>query len=251
LQNIDPVFLLQPIITIGFSVVLVVYWHYKRRFTRAALFYSLLAYVGAIAAKIIVQNLTLGSLLLLVGDNAPVLGTYLGLQTVFLEVGGAFLVARFALSRRALKKNDAEGYGLGLGLWENAGVVGGLGLINLIVIYTTLASGNPLAQQLYSSVLATNPTLFDPPFQALPLIGWAILERVSSLLLHISWGYLTLMAAYMHKRSYLLAAMPMGFIDFIVPFNALLTLPILEAIVFAIAVGCLIFTIWLTQDERR
>ena len=40
-----------------------------------------------------------------------------GLQTVVFEVAGAFLVARFAISRGEMKRNDAVAYGLGLAFW--------------------------------------------------------------------------------------------------------------------------------------
>jgi len=55
MQNIDLLYFLQPIITILFSVGLVVYWYYRRAFRKAVLVFSLLAYAGAIAVKAVLQ----------------------------------------------------------------------------------------------------------------------------------------------------------------------------------------------------
>jgi len=93
MQNIDALYFLQPIVTIAFSSVLVIYWNRKRSFTKAALGLSLLAFAGAIAAKIILQTLTYSEFVSRIGDNPVALGAYFGAQTVFLEVGGAYLVA--------------------------------------------------------------------------------------------------------------------------------------------------------------
>ena len=81
-QNIDPVYFLQPVITILLTVTLVVYWHYRRSFTRAVLIYSALAYIGAIAAKVIAQAATFNSFQARFSDNAAVLGAYFGAQTL-------------------------------------------------------------------------------------------------------------------------------------------------------------------------
>ena len=51
MQNIDPVYMLQPIVVIAFSVGLVIYWAFKRNFAGRVLLYSLVAYGGAIALK--------------------------------------------------------------------------------------------------------------------------------------------------------------------------------------------------------
>ena len=166
-QNIDPVYLLEPIITILFSVGLVVYWHYRRSFRRALLGYSLIAYAGAIAVKVALQALTFSAFQARFGNNPLGLGVYFGAQTVFFEVGGAFLVAAWAVSQGKLDAKDEESYGLGLALWENAGYVGVLGLINFTVVYVTLASGGPTSEQLFSSLMGTRPELFYAPLEAL------------------------------------------------------------------------------------
>ncbi len=249
-QNIDPVYFLQPVITVLFTVALVVYWHYRRSFTRGVLIYSALAYVGAMAAKVIVQVVTFGAFQARFSDNAAVLGTYFGAQTVLFEVGGAFLVAVWAVSRAKMNAKDAEGYGLGLAMWENAGYLGTLGLVSLITIYVVLASGSPVTQEFYSSLISTRPDLFYPPSQALPLIGYALMERVTSLLFHFSWGWLCLLAAYMHKRFYFLLALPMGLVDFLVPFAASLTIPVFEMLIFVLGLCALALTWAVTRNLR-
>jgi hypothetical protein len=250
-QNIDPVYFLQPVITILFTVGLVVYWYYRRSFTRAALVYSALAYVGAMAAKVIVQAATFGAFQARFSDNTAVLGVYFGAQTVLFEVGGAFLVAAWAVSRAKMNAKDAEGYGLGLGMWENAGYLGTLGLVSLITIYMVLASGSPVTQEFYSSLINTRPDLFYPPSLALPLIGYGLVERVTSLLFHFSWGWLCLLAAYVHKRRYFLLALPMGLVDFLVPFAASLTIPVFEMLIFVLGLCALALTLAVTRNLRH
>jgi predicted RND superfamily exporter protein len=55
MQNIDPLFILQPVIVIILCSVLLVYWYVKRRFHLMVLVYSLVAYAVAIALKEAVQ----------------------------------------------------------------------------------------------------------------------------------------------------------------------------------------------------
>jgi uncharacterized membrane protein YhfC len=116
LQNIDPLFIIEPVIVIGFSVGIVFYWYQTRGFSRDVLGFSLLAYGGAITAKVLFQYLTAPNFLSISQGSVWLLGLYLGLQTVIFEVAGAFLVARFAIPRRKMKRNDAVAYGLGLAL---------------------------------------------------------------------------------------------------------------------------------------
>jgi hypothetical protein len=248
-QNIDPLFILQPIIVIAFSVALVIYWYRKHPFGLAVLGFSFLAYAGAIAVKLIFQYVTVPLVLPL---SAPewVLGVYLGLQTVVFEVGGAFLVAKYAVSKRMMGGGDGEAYGLSLAMWENAGLLGVISLVNLLYYVAVLSSGGPLADSLYSVLVKNQPGLFYTPLQAAPLIAWGTIERVSSLLVHFSWGYLCVKAAYTHKREYLMLALPMGMVDFLVPFAGLLTVPIFECIVFLIGVVCLIASLEVTRTKR-
>jgi hypothetical protein len=249
-QDIDPIYLLQPIITIAFSAGLIIYWRMKRNFTGAAFAYSLLAYAGAIAIKIVLQTLTYSSYLAIFKGNPSALGVYFGVQTVIFEVGGAFLVAAWAVSRGKLNFKDAEGYGLGLAFWENAGYLGILGLLNLVSVYLALAFVGPTAQRVYSQLITSRPELFAPPSLVLPLIGYGLLERVTSLLFHFSWGYLCILAAALHKRKYLLLALPMGLLDFFVPFASTMGLLLFELFIFALGLGVLGLTILVSRSLR-
>ena len=92
MENINPIFILQPAIVIVISTALMVYWYKKRRFHINIWLYSLIAYAVAIAIKYAVQLPTVAS----VSAAGPVvLGLYYGLQTVFFEVGLAYIVAYF------------------------------------------------------------------------------------------------------------------------------------------------------------
>ncbi len=249
MQNIDPVYFLQPIGTIAFSAALIIYWRIKRNFTRSILVYSILAYAGAIVLKVVLQALTYGVFATRFPNNPSALGAYFGIQTILFEVGGGFLVARWAVSRGKLSAKDAEGYGLGLAFWENAGYVGVLGLFSLISIYLTLASGQ-VTQEFYSALISTRPELFEPPSVALPLVGYGLLERVTSLLFHFSWGYLCLLAACLHKERYFLLALPMGLLDFFVPFAPSLGIPVFEMFIFLLGLGTLGLTLLVTRSIR-
>jgi hypothetical protein len=103
----------------------------------------------------------------------------------------------------------------------------------------------------YQQILAVEPQLFWPPGQALPWVGLGILERVSSMLIHFSWGYLALTAACFRRRSLLLIALPMGLVDSLVPFAGALSAPIFEGIVFASACACLILALESTRSLRK
>ncbi len=251
MQNIDPLYLLQPIVTIAFSAGLVIYWHLKRKFTALAFICSLLAYGGAIACKVIFQAITFNALMAGFHGDLSILGAYFGIQTVVFEVGGAYLIARLAVSRGKLEVGDAEAYGLGLAFWENAGYLGVLGMFSLLSIYLTLSAGSISSLELYSSLVTNRSTLFYPPSQALPLIGFSILERVSSLLFHFCWGYLCLLSAFTHNRRYFLAALPMGLLDFFVPFANYFGIPYFELFIYVLGLGTLGVTMFITKGVRH
>ena len=107
MQNIDPLYILEPVIVIALSVGLILYWRQKRSFTRYALIFSLVAYGGAILVKIIVQLFTANSVLSTFGSESIATGIYYGIQTSLFEVGGAFLVAKYAVSRNRFSQKDA------------------------------------------------------------------------------------------------------------------------------------------------
>jgi hypothetical protein len=255
MQNIDPVFFLQPIIVISFSVGLLVYWRFKRPVTKWVLVYSFVAYFGAIALKYAIQIPTIGSLVAAIGTGVRAdfeLGLYYGIQTCVLEVGGAYLVARYAFHRNRLTTKDAEAYGLSLALWENAIFIGLISwLVNYIIYYALLSSGpNSISDSLYNVLSNDLPYLFDPPTKALGVIGLNILDRVSSLLAHFSWGLLVVYAAALHRRAFLALALPMGLLDFAVPFEGVLGRVIFEAVVFVLALGFLAVAVTATKRAR-
>lgn len=250
MQNINPMYFLQPLITIAFSVGLVIYWRLKRIFTGWTFLCSLVAYAGAIGCKVIFQAITFNALIASFHGDLSILGVYFGAQTVIFEVGGAYVVATLAISRGKLSVKDSEAYGLGLAFWENAGYLGILGLFSLLSIYLTLSVGTISSVELYSSLVANRPALFYPPSQALPLIGFSILERVTSLLFHFCWGYLCLFSAFKHKRSYFLAALPMGLLDFFIPYATYLGVPVFELFIYVLGLATLGFTLFITKDAR-
>ena len=250
MQNIDILFILQPVIVIVIASLLILHWYRKRRFHLSVFLYSLIAYAVAIALKYAVQISTINLVTNYFGTNSVGLGVYYGLQTVFFEVGLAFLVAWFAVSRGALEKKDAEAYGSGLAFWENAVLLGILSLINLITYYSILSSNTSLAQTLFDQLNTNAPGLFAPASEALRSIALSVVERTSSILIHFAWGYLCFTAAYQHRKRLFLIALPMGFIDFLVPFaqNAIV---IFEAVVFSLSVISVLVAWHVTRDLRK
>jgi len=254
LQNIDPIWFLQPAAFIGISLGLIFYWRRYRRFSGAALFFSFVAYFTAIALKAVVQLLTINSFEASFGQNNEVaLGLYFGVQTVFFEVGLAYVFAHLAMSRTKMWAADAEGYGLGLAFWENGIYVGALLLINLISYYLIFSSlgGTGLAQQLYATLSKAEPSLFYAPLESLPLLGFSILERITSLIFHFSWGLLCIFAAYYKRKKYLFIALPMGLLDFLVPFEPRFGILFFELMIFILALIALGVTLRVTQDIRK
>ena len=246
MQNIDPLFIIEPVIVIGLSVGTVLYWYRKHGFSRAVLEFSLLAYGGAIGLKVLFQYLTAPTFLTASQSSVWLLGLYLGLQTVIFEVAGAFLVARFAISKGKMKRNDAVAYGLGLAFWENGIFLGVIALLSTISYFIALSQGGQPAQSMYTLLSTTQPQLFYPPQSALLLIGWGLLERISSLMVHLSWGYLCVKSAALHRIEYFLLALPMGLIDFLVPFVQILTIPLFEIVVFMLAAVCVFASVYAT-----
>lgn len=211
----------------------------------------MVAYFGAIGTKALIQAVTYAPLDSAVSGNPWVLGPYFGLQTVFIEVGFAYLFARYAVTHGFFRANDAEGYGISLALWENGVLIGGIAAIDYAVYYATLSGPGATAQQLFTTLSQGAPSLFYSSSNALPLVGYEILERVSSLLLHFSWGYLCVLAAVYDKRVFLLAALPMGLVDFLVPFESSFSLGAFEGIVFVIGVASAAVALGITRGDYR
>jgi hypothetical protein len=212
---------------------------------------ALVAYAGAIILKNIVQLLTASTVVGSYGAQSVVFGLYLGLQTVVFEVGGAFIVAWFLASRSKLFAKDSEAYGISLAFWENGALLGILPLINLIAVYAILASNTPLAVTVYDQLFVSQPGLFDQSLGVLPLIGWGILERFSSLLFHFAWGYLVVMAAVFRRWPLLLLALPMGLIDALVPFAGVMGLEIFELLILGLGALSVAVAIYSTKNLRK
>jgi uncharacterized membrane protein YhfC len=247
MQNINLLFALSPIIVIVISSALLVYWYRKRHFHWTVLIFSLAAYAGATGLKYAVQIPTIN----LVKDSGPfVLGAYYGVQTVAFEVGLAFLVAWIAVRYQELGARDGEGYGSGLGFWENAGLLGILPLINYVAYFSILSSDSAVAQQLYDQLMANAPQLFASNQEALGLVALGVIERTSSLIIHFAWGYLCFMAAYHRKPLLFLIALPMGLIDFFVPFAAS-SIILFEVLFMALALASVLIAWYITKDLRK
>ncbi len=137
-----------------------VYWYFKRRFHAGIWAYSAIAYFVAIAVKNAVLLSTIHMVIGYFGVHSIGLGVYYGLQTVFFEVGLAFLVAWYAVKRGKLERKDAEAYGSGLAFWENAIYLGALTLLSIIGLYVILSSNTPAAQTVYNQFMASQPGLF-------------------------------------------------------------------------------------------
>jgi len=251
MQNIDLIFILQPIIVIILASTLLVSWYCKRRFHLMVLVYSLVAYAVAIALKYAVQIPTVAQVTDYFGAQSAGLGVYYGLQTVFFEVGLAYVVAWYVVSHGMLERKDAEAYGAGLAFWENAVLLGILSLISLVAYFSILSTNTPLAQTVYDQLNKSTPGLFAPVSQALESVAFGTLERISSILFHSAWGYLCFVAAYIHKKRLFLIALPMGFVDFLVPFAPNLGIPLFEAIVFALSVFSVLVAWYATKQFRK
>jgi hypothetical protein len=253
MQNIDPLYILEPVIVIALSSGLILYWRQSgRSFNRYALIFSLVAYAFAILAKFVIQLFTINSVVSVFGAESVALGLYYGIQTSVLEVGGAYVVARYAISRKRLSEKDAGAYGISLAFWENAIYLGLFSLISLVSIYFILAAGPAAtAQQVYSALRSGQASLFDPPATALPQVGFGILERISSILVHCAWGYLAVVAVVYKRNSYLAVALPMGLVDFFVPFVNVFGVPLFEGIIFLFSLVCLLIAASIARDLSK
>jgi uncharacterized membrane protein YhfC len=252
LQNIDPVYFLTPVCVLILMFGLVFYWRSRRSFRGGVLLYSFIAYFGAIALKYAVQIPTINAFESATGDSPFALGTYYGIQTAAFEVGGAFLVAWLLSSRGRITSSDSESFGLGLAFWENAILLALPLLFDYVLYYAVLSQpGSGAAQTLYQLLAKDSPGLFYAPSAALPVVGYAVLERVSSLLGHLSWGMLAVYGTVNRRWGFLAAALPIGFvIDFLVPFAGTLGLGAFEAAIFAVGAVALVGTLFLTRPYR-
>lgn len=253
MPNIDPLYFITPVVVISFSAGLVLYCHFAGRFTRWILLSSLVAYGGAIALKYAVQIPTFQAYSQAVGFAPAALGLYYGVQTALFEVGGAYLVASYAVSRNKLSVADGWGYGIGLAFWENVALFSLPLLVDYVALYAVLSvPGSAAAQTTYAILSKSSPGLFYGPARALPVIGLSVLERVSSLIAHLSWGMLAVLAAATGRKKYLVAAFPLGFVvDFLVPFARVMGLGVFEFTVFSVSLAFLALTLAISRRAKK
>jgi len=251
MQNIDPIFILHPIIVITICSVLLISCYFKRRFHLTVLIYSLVAYAGAITLKYAVQIPTINLVINNFGAHSIALGLYYGFQTVIFEVVLAFLVAWYAFKHNKIERKDAEAYGLGLAFWENAAFLSILTLINLVAYWSILQTNTPLAQTVYDQLNKNATNLFAPTSQALSSVAIGTVERISSIIFHFAWGYLCIMAVAYNKKRLFLIALPMGFVDFLVPFAGQTGIIVFEATIFALSVLSLAIALIATKQIRK
>jgi len=163
------------------------------------LVYSLVAYAVAIALKYAVQLPTINIVINNFGAHSVALGFYYGLQTVFFEVGLAFVVAWYAFKhgqlRRKMLKATVQGWlsGKTLVFWNS------IAHQPRCLLWYSLVKHNS-CQTLYNQLQTNAPDLFLPASQALGSVAIGTLERISSIMLHFAWGYLCVMAVVYNKK---------------------------------------------------
>jgi hypothetical protein len=112
-----------------------------------------------------------------------------------------------------------------------------------------LSMNSPIAQTVYSSISNGQPSLLYPPSQALPLVALGTLERFSSLLIHLAFGWLCLVSAVSGRKRFFLVALPMGLVDALVPFAGEVPLWVFELGLFAFALVCVLIAWRISRGE--
>ncbi len=251
LGNINPLFFLSPAVPVIFSFALVFYWKAKRSLRWVVLLYALVAYASAIALKEVIQVASAAWVVNNFGSVSIEYALYLGLQTVFLEVGIAYAVARYAYGKNALYASDAESYGISLSFWENGILLGMLSLVSLLSDYFIIATFPSLGGAVRYALISGQPGLFEPTSgSTLINIGLSVLERLSSLMAHFAWGVLTVIAAARRKPGYFLVALPMGLLDALVPYASTLGIYTFELAIFILGLIFLAIAIWAERREK-
>ena len=248
-ENINPAFFLESIGSLAVVAALLLMYR-KRGLTLPVLGITAASYFIAISLKEILQYYTLGGMVSAYGYSSVPTGLYLGAQTVVFEVFGAFL---FAMAfKKYVRQANAGAYGLSLAFWENGILLGILPLISLVSDFYIIGYGPAsLSTLVYNALQKTSPGLFVGTLQALPVVGYSVLERISSLLMHYSWGFLVVSSVTTRKRIYLAYALPMGFVDSIVPFAGKLGLPISEGIFFLAGLLALFIALRVRKEVGR
>lgn len=140
-------------------------------------------------------------------------------------------------------------YGLGLAFWENAGYLGVLGMFSLMSIYFSRFRYHLFSRIVFQSdrqqTCALLSAIKSTPADRLQFTRAGGLSLISFLL-----GYLYLLSASLHKRRYFLVALPMGLLDFFVPFANYLGIPIFELFIYLLGLGTLGITLFITKRVR-
>ncbi len=249
-NNIDPLVFLSPSIIIILCISFILFLRRRHDFRWVVLFYALIAYSGAIALKVVVQTLTSSFIYGEFGTVSVPSALYLGMQTVIFEVLGAYLVAHYLFRHNRIQSTDADGYGASLAFWENAVLLGLFTLISLVADYLIIAS-NLLGSSIYDQLIAVEPALFYPPLKLLPVLSLGILERISSILIHYAWGFLTVIAATKRRPLYLYIALPMGLVDSLVPYAGTIGLLHFEIIFFVISICAVLIALFVRRREFK
>ncbi|MCL5440006.1 MAG: hypothetical protein M1595_03770 [Candidatus Thermoplasmatota archaeon] len=243
MNDFDPVVFLSPVLAIIASILLLLIIRKKSNLRAVVIVFALISYAAAIALKEIVQYFSLIFIYNHFGKMSILTGLYFGIQTSIFEVIGAYLIALLVARKALISERDADAYGGSLAFWENAVLLGALPLFSLLVDYFLIASGSALGSLVYSELKASDPGLFYSPLSVLPDVLLGALERLSSILAHYSWGFLTLSAVVLKKKKLLYIAIPMGLIDALVPFEPLMGIDLFEGVVFAFSVFFLFIAI--------
>ena len=243
MNDFDPVVFLSPVLAIIASILLLLIIRKKSNLRAVVIVFALISYAAAIALKEIVQYFSLIFIYNHFGKMSILTGLYFGIQTSIFEVIGAYLIALLVARKALISERDADAYGGSLAFWENAVLLGALPLFSLLVDYFLIASGSALGSLVYGELKASDPGLFYSPLSVLPDVLLGALERLSSILAHYSWGFLTLSAVVLKKKKLLYIAIPMGLIDALVPFEPLMGIDLFEGVVFAFSVFFLFIAI--------
>ncbi|AAY81372.1 hypothetical protein [Sulfolobus acidocaldarius] len=158
----------------------------------------------------------------------PTLPTYLsyGILTAIFEPGFAYLY--LVLTKAKVNGQLGLSYGSYLAFYENAIFLGLLSLPNYLLLSVQF------------SVLS------------LALYG---LERISSFILHLFWGFSSALSASKKNIKYLSVSMPYGMVDSVAAYYQLshnISLVSTEIISLVVSISCLpIIVLWYKMDKRN
>ncbi len=250
-MEIDPILFLSPLLSLGITLGVTLYWWRRHGFRAVIIPLTLFAYFIAIALKVVVQSFTAVQAEKAFGPISVGFGLYLGLQTVFFEVGLAYVFALVGARKFMFEKKDAVPYGLGLAFWENGVLLGIYPLLQLILISYSILGNSSAAATTYFHIATSNPSYFYPPAKLLPSILYGALERTSSLLAHTAWGMLVVIAAVTRRKIFLAIALPMGLVDALVPFASLTSIAVFEIGIFLLGVGFILVAIIAMRSNKE